>query len=128
MIADEQAVALAHRWAHECQIDGCDAHHCPRCGDHTFGRCSSCDACDIADENGIACGVLADHERASLFAWVRERRAAFEQAALSGGAGVYEPEPSREDFAEWVGLDLGEPFESNAALTEQLLEAAEAAP
>jgi len=123
MIADEQAIALARRWAAECGIDGCDAHHCQRCGRHTFGRCSSCDACDIADENRVECGVLSSIERDDLFGWLRQRADDYREGALAVG---YDADPPRDELAEWIGLDLYEPFESDRDLTTALLDAAQA--
>ena len=70
-------------------------------------------------------GTLLPREREGLFSWLRARAAAYCDGAISVG---WESKPSAGDLAEWIGLDLGEPFESASGLTVQLLEAAEAAP
>jgi len=104
-ITDEQAIALARRWAKWEAVPYAL---------HEFLPPLSC-----TDE-------LDRAETDALFGWLRQRAEDYREGALAAG---YDADPPRDELAEWIGLDLYEPFESDPDLTAALLVAAlEAAP
>jgi hypothetical protein len=51
------------------------------------------------------CEDLTDEESAELFAWVRERIDAYRAGAAIDPDTAFEP--SIDDLADWIGMDLG---------------------
>jgi hypothetical protein len=68
LVDGEHGLKCERCGATPCACEGCEGHHCRRCGSHTWGDCYQCDGCDIWDDQYVehdskeAARILATEE------------------------------------------------------------------